>query len=394
MIPSFFKSYTAEDFVLDSYFRTRVQDPSGSTLFLSELIETFPEKKEEILLAAQIITGLNTKKVQHSSEYKEARLNHLLARRNHQNRLKVISIVSLIVGLLFLSIILLLPTKKSVFKDFYFCENVSFKKPTLLLADDQKIALEGPRSLIHFNSEGTVITMNGTLKMEQKHPEKVINQMFVPYGECAQIILPDGTRVWLNSGSRLAFLPVFEGKKREVFLEGEAYFEVKKDSDRPFYVRTEAFDIRVFGTRFDVKAIKKDKLYNTVLLEGSIRLQLKNQQREKKVFLVPNQMASLSESLDSVSFTEVTKAENNIAWIDGYLIFDDEDISCVLKRVSEYYNIPITLESSTTKLRITGKLDLKTDIVRVLDGLALLSRAYYSYNDSGYSFGFLNKEKQ
>lgn len=393
MIPSFYNSYTIEDFVLDNYFRTMVQDIPKSAHFIAELIERFPEKKEEILLAAQIIRGLNVKRVQHSLEYKQVKLNQLLARRNQRNSLKVISILSLVAGLLLLTMILLYPAKKSVFKDFYFCENVSFSKPTLLLADDQKIALEGPRSMIHFNSEGTVITMNGTLKMEQRHPERVINQMFVPYGECAQIILPDGTRVWLNSGSRLAFLPVFEGKKREVFLEGEAYFEVKNDVDRPFYVRTEAFDIRVFGTRFDVKAIKKDKMYNTVLLEGSIRLQLKNQSREKKVFLVPNQMASLSESLDSVSFTEVTKAENNIAWIDGYLVFDDEDISCVLKRVSEYYNIPITLESSTTKLRITGKLDLKTDIVRVLDGLALLSRAYYSYNGGGYSFGFLNKEK-
>lgn len=389
MIPEFYKSYTSEDFVLDNYFRRNVKDLSGSALFLAELIEKYPGKKEEIRLAEQIVKGFHVDKIRHSNEHKLGNWNKLVKKKNRQRSMKVLSISLVFIGFLILALSIILPSKKSVFRDFTFSEGKACSKPMLLLTDYHEIIMDRPNSIIQYDSKGTEITLNGTLKMVQTHPEKGFNQMYVPYGEGMQVLLSDGTKVWLNSGSRLAFTPVFKGKKREVYLEGEAYFEVKEDKERPFYVRTEVFNVRVYGTRFDVKAIKKENIYNTVLLEGSVRFDLKHSDG-KKVFLVPNQMVSLSQGLDSIMFSEVTKAENNIAWIDGYMIFDNEDISSVLDRVSEYYNIPISLQFPANSIKISGKLDLKTDIVRVLDGLALLSKTNYTHNGEGYTFNYLN----
>ena len=213
------------------------------------------------------------------------------------------------------------------------------------------------------------------------------NQLIVPNGKRSFIQLSDGTKVWINSGSRLVFLPVFKGNKREVFLEGEAYFEVEKDSKKPFYVRTDAYNVKVYGTRFDVQAYKLDNEYNTILLEGKVSLEMKQgTANPKEQFLLPNQKASLTDRKSDLLISEVANIDNYTAWKDGYLIFKNEPFPELLKRVSRYYNINILPNNQASIKRLSGKLDLKENPERVLDGLAVISKSRYSTQGNQYVF--------
>ncbi|MFR7876595.1 MAG: FecR family protein [Butyricimonas paravirosa] len=108
----------------------------------------------------------------------------------------------------------------------------------------------------------------------------VFNTLIVPKGGEYSLELPDGTVVWVNSESALRFPEKFTSNRREVFLEGEAYFEVKKDANRPFYVHTEAGKVRVLGTAFNVCAYSNDRFWQTTLVEGSVMIN----QEEKKFY--------------------------------------------------------------------------------------------------------------
>jgi ferric-dicitrate binding protein FerR (iron transport regulator) len=223
--------------------------------------------------------------------------------------------------------------------------------------------------------------------MKQTIVEGSFNQLIVPHGKRSFIQLSDGSKVWVNSGSRLVFLPVFKGNKREVFLEGEAYFEVAKDMKKPFYVRTDAYDIKVYGTRFDVQAYKLDNEYNTILLEGKVSLEIKNgTANSKEHFLLPNQKASLADQKGNLFITEVANIDNYTAWKDGYLIFKNEPFPELLKRVSRYYNITILPNNQASIKRLSGKLDLKDNPERVLDGLSVISKSRYSKQGNQYVF--------
>ena len=211
--------------------------------------------------------------------------------------------------------------------------------------------------------------------------------MIVPFGKRSNLILSDGTRVWVNSGSRLVYAPVFKGKSREVFLEGEAYFEVAKDEKKPFFVRTNAFNVKVYGTKFDVQAYQQNNEYNTILIEGKVSLQVNNGGiLSKERFLFPDQKAMLSADKDDFLVTEVANIDNYTAWKEGYLIFKNEAFQSILKRVSHYYNINIELNEEMQIKRLSGKLDLKDDPERVLDGLSLISKIRYVKNVNKYCF--------
>jgi ferric-dicitrate binding protein FerR (iron transport regulator) len=211
--------------------------------------------------------------------------------------------------------------------------------------------------------------------------------MIVPFGKRANLILSDGTKVWMNSGSRLIYSPVFKGSSREVFLDGEAYFEVTKDEKKPFFVRTNEFKVKVYRTKFDVQAYKEDNDFSTILMEGKVSLTLnRGGIIAKEHFLYPDQKAILTSNKDNFLVTEVANINNYTAWKEGYLIFKNETFQSIIKRVSHYYNIQVELKEEMLVKRLSGKLDLKDDPERVMDGLALISKIKYVKDINKYRF--------
>jgi ferric-dicitrate binding protein FerR (iron transport regulator) len=210
-----------------------------------------------------------------------------------------------------------------------------------------------------------------------------MNEVVIPFGNKSQLILPDGTKVWLNAGSRMAFPNKFSGKKREVFLEGEAYFEVTHNANLPFFVNTKDISIKVLGTKFNVSAYKTDKVAETVLLEGKVAVKELSSMgfMMKETMLAPNQKASFNKENKTISVQNERDADFAIAWTEGWFKFSQQNLNTVLNKLQRYYNVQFEYDPNfSTADMITGKLDLKESIEQTMVALGDVANIQYRIN--------------
>ena len=386
MHPHYFNTYQAEDFAIDEIFLEIV---AKGPLSVQSLKRQFPNKQNEIDLAVEMINKLKETGFQQSPEKKLEQWNSILKKQKQTIRLQFLKYAA--------AILLIAGAGSATF--FHLTQQSSIERfasskefdnhtdATLIIANGQKIGISQKQSNIKYSADGLGVVVNDSSNIKQTVGKESYNQMIVPFGKRANLVLSDGTKVWMNSGSRLVYSPVFRGSSREVFLDGEAYFEVKKDENRPFFVRTNVFKVKVYGTKFDVQAYKEDNDFSAILIKGKVSLTLNSGGIiSKEHFLYPDQKAILSEGKDNFLVTEVTNINNYTAWKEGYLIFKNETFQSIIKRVSHYYNIQVELKEEMQVKRLSGKLDLKDDPERVLDGLALISKIKYVKNINKYRF--------
>jgi ferric-dicitrate binding protein FerR (iron transport regulator) len=210
--------------------------------------------------------------------------------------------------------------------------------------------------------------------------------MIVPYGKRSTIILSDGTKVALNSGSTLIFPPAFSGDAREVQLIGEGFFDVTHNKEKPFYVQTDAFKMKVYGTKFNIQAYKQDNASSVILVEGKVSIKNNHDSKANEVFLAPNQRGTVVDGSNNVQIENVDNIEMYTSWTEGYLTFSDEDITRLIKQISRYYNVDIEITTTKNLDKIYGKLDLKDDLEKVLDGISFISNTKYRKNGNKYEF--------
>lgn len=169
------------------------------------------------------------------------------------------------------------------------------------------------------------------------------NTLRVPYGKRFNLLLSDGTKIILNAGTSLKYpIQFIKGRKREVFLRGEAFFQVAKDSVHPFVVNTNGLDINVLGTIFNVSAYPEDSKTNTVLTEGSVRVNLQGQGEgaEKPILLAPGYMAAWEKS-KKIIMVDPVDVNEHIAWVNGKMVFKSKPFSEILKVLERHYNVSI-----------------------------------------------------
>lgn len=215
--------------------------------------------------------------------------------------------------------------------------------------------------------------MGGYLPLKNKtqtSPDKVVyNQIRVEKGGRANtLLLSDGSKIVLNAATTFTYPTTFGEKERMVYLDGEAYFEVAQDAEKPFIVRLKKQDITVLGTSFNVEAYGNDAYSIVTLLNGKITLETFNEKGESmsQMFLKPNQKAFSDNQTGSVSLQE-TDASLAGAWIKGVYKFKDEPLSSIMKRLENYYDVRIHLENeSVGRIQYTGTFALDQDIREVL----------------------------
>ena len=197
----------------------------------------------------------------------------------------------------------------------------------------------------------------------------VYNEIYVEKGGRANtVILSDGTKVVLNAATRLRYPTSFNGKDRKVYLDGEAYFEVTKNEDKPFIVKLKKQDITVLGTSFNVEAYEAENYSIVSLLSGRIALDAFNESGEpmSRMFLKPDQKAYSDNQSGSVSIQNI-EASLSSAWVYGMYKFKDEPLSAIFKRLENYYGVKIHLSSDKLKqVKYTGSFSLDQDIREVL----------------------------
>ena len=191
------------------------------------------------------------------------------------------------------------------------------------------------------------------------------NELIIPKGGEYQVVLADGTKVWLNSASRLIYPQSFMGKERRVVLSGEAFFDVTHDAERPFVVETSRMNVKVLGTRFNVNDYDDNEEVSTTLVNGSVEIVSGDQQAFR---LVPGEQAYGKEN-------ELEKREVNVrlytSWIDGKFLFNNTELEEIAKQISRWYDVEIFFSSeSVKKVRFTGaivKFKPLEDLVRMIE---------------------------
>ncbi len=380
--------YTTEDFILDEEFRKIVRDPDLS-LYLKRLKNTFPEKKKEIDTAIQILTDLRPGMIRQSEKRKHELWQQI--RRSYTKRFVIsrywVAAASFFMLVAIGSGILMYKMYRRPQKPMSVASVESpFNETRLVLANGKSISIASKHSTVQYTADGSGVKVNDSSEVAQKVPKEGLNKLIVPYGKRSYVILADGTRVWINSGSKLIYPPAFSGKSREVFLEGEAFFDVAKDKTKPFFVKTDLFRTKVYGTRFNVQAYLLDQEYSIVLVEGKIGMSYSDNLQAKELFLEPSERASISRATGTFEVHHVENTAIYTEWINGYLTFVNEDVSDVLKRVSRYYNVEIDCRLPANYEKIYGKLDLKDNLERVLDGIAFISKTNYQKEGNTYCF--------
>lgn len=185
----------------------------------------------------------------------------------------------------------------------------------------------------------------------------------VPAGQRAQITLADGTRIWLNAKSTLTYATNFGRTARNVTLEGEAYFEVAKNKDIPFYVNTEKNKVRVVGTSFNVCAYKDSKEFETTLVEGIVDIYAAGNEKP----IVRLQKNEFFADYDGKLKKTVLPSYDYLRWKEGFYCFDDSELSHILNRLELYYNVKITVKNKKLlSHRYTAKFKEQDGIEHIL----------------------------
>ena len=202
-----------------------------------------------------------------------------------------------------------------------------------------------------------------------------------PLGSKTKLYLPDGTLVWLNAGSRMTYSQGFGVDNRKVELEGEGYFEVKRNEKIPFFVKTKDLQLQVLGTKFNFRDYPEDHEVVVSLLEGKVGLN-NLLREEKEAVLSPDERAVLNKANGLLTVESVT-ASNSSQWTDGYLFFDEELLPDIAKELERSYNVKIHIANDSLKtFRFYGNfVRREQNIQEVLEALASTEKMQYKIEE-------------
>jgi ferric-dicitrate binding protein FerR (iron transport regulator) len=242
-----------------------------------------------------------------------------------------------------------------------------------------------------------------------------VNEIAIPNGSKGYMTLEDGTQIWMNSGSRLKYSEFSTTPVREVYLEGEAFFDVTHDRNKPFIVNTSYLKIKVLGTRFNVKSYPSEKTTETTLVSGKVEIEEINNKTDNKklITLEPNQkvifynatgMNAIDDKTSDVAMKpkiseklqiiEKVNPELYTSWKDEKLIFYNERFESLIIKLERWYNVRITLKDTSLKdYRYTGKFE-KENIEQALKALKLTTPMEYFIDKDRIIISALGKTKE
>jgi hypothetical protein len=233
-------------------------------------------------------------------------------------------------------------------------------------AHDGTLAQQGVVKIIKLN--------NGQLAynpQKGKSEEILYNTITTPKGGQYQLVLADGTKVWLNAASSLRFPAAFAGKERIVELNGEGYFEVAKNASMPFHVRVHDMDVQVLGTHFNINAYTDETAMRTTLLEGSVQVS----QGEQTQLLTPGQQAAASQN-GQIQLADGVDVEEVMAWKNGMFQFQGADLETILRQAARWYDIDVEYKQRISD-RFSGQISKNVNLSQLLKILELTGKVHF-----------------
>lgn len=236
----------------------------------------------------------------------------------------------------------------------------------LTLADGSQVVLDSMKN-------GVVTTQGGSKLLLQKgqlsyeghttgEAQLSYNTITTPRGRQFQVVLPDGTKIWLNAASRLLYPVTFSGTERKVEISGEAYLEVAANATQPFIVKTDKGEIEVLGTSFNVNAYTDEAVIRTTLLQGKVRVKA----GAHSSVLSPGQQATIGEG---ITVTDNANTVQAVAWKNGIFDFQNASLEAVMRQLSRWYDVEVIYEKQVPAITFGGEMGRNLELKDVLEFL-------------------------
>lgn len=379
-----YQQYSVEDFVRDEDFIRWVKTGAEQKEWEQFLREN-PHMSPMVEIAREMIDSLRFSKEKTVTDeeihtlWKEVKSFHTIHHQD-QNKRKWVPGPKKIMQ--YAAVFVLMLSLGAAIPLIYFSQNKNYfsemsrasldsGETRLIFSDGEEVLSKEKQTDIRFDAGGEQVQVNrDSVIQSTKQPDKhALTQIIVPFGKISNVELADGTKIWLNAGSRLLFPQKFEENERKVFLTGEAYFDVAKDKTKPFIVNTGSMHVTVLGTEFNVRDHASDQNLEVVLVEGEVSL------KENKAFgflqketrLLPDQRATYDKQGKNMAVERNIDVAYYTSWKEGLLKFNRESVRHVFERLARYYHVRFVTEKDVElNGQFSGKLDLKESLEDVL----------------------------
>lgn len=243
-------------------------------------------------------------------------------------------------------------------------------KAVLTLANGQMIPLGKEATDSTIITDGTQISASGsgvTYASGVESESVVYNKLEIPRGGEFCLTLSDGTRVWLNSETSIQYPVAFGAKERRIFVQGEAYFEVAKDANKPFTVQFMSSSVTVLGTSFNIRAYPEEKRSQTTLAEGSVRIYSPG----SSMLLKPGEQAEVS-ALSGEMVKQEVEVKNFTSWKDGRFVFEQQPLEDIMRTLERWYDIRVIFKDEGAKrISLSGNMKRYGDFSQVMKMLQM-----------------------
>ncbi|TKG95890.1 FecR family protein [Puteibacter caeruleilacunae] len=330
------------------------------------------KKREQFYRDAEkyYLNGPKEKKTQDQIDASFANLSKKIAYRKFRRVVSRAAIVILIMGSSFWTWQRYIDSQQ---QDYSEAMSPGTDKAVLILDDGSSYDLTDEVPIV-IKEKGTIIQSEGKsihYKTTPKSSKKITyNTLSIPRGGQFFLTLSDSSRVWLNAESKIKYPVVFADNERVIELEGEAFFEVKKDKKRPFRVKTVGQMIEVLGTSFNVTAYHDEPFTTTTLVEGSVLVNY-HDSIEKGIRLTPSQQSVLENETKKLT-TQKVKTAMYTGWKDGNYYFHNETLEQIFKTLARWYDIKVEFKNPKTKhLCFTGSFDRNQDLSNIIKSIEI-----------------------
>lgn len=382
-----YTSYSFEDFLQDDFFISSMNNPTENTnIFWESFEKENPQNLLDFRYAKLYIESYPSSGDSLSEEEIAEMWNSINARNTSNSRRQfkrlyltiagvAASVAALLIGIFFNS-------TSYQESDIYMYANqiqrdsVESIDAQLILSENKIVVIKEKESEITYESS-TVKVKDEDISKEEISKYNVLK---VPKGKRSVLTFSEGTKVWVNAGTRVVYPAEFNSKEREIYVDGEIYIEVAPDANWPFVVKTKDVGVQVLGTAFNVTAYESDPMKRIVLVSGSIEV---NTNGKERVLLSPNKMYEYNNDDEQNNIVDVD-VSRYISWKDGMYLFDNEKLANILARLSLYYGENIICDVISADLRCSGKLDLKNNLKEVLSGLSYTAPVVFNNDDGVY----------